>query len=147
MFSMFADVNDTLQWMGSLEREVERAFNRRSRPAIETRDFALHDDGDALRVVADLPGVQEDEVKLLLENDVLSLEAVRTQTPPEGYSLVRSERRALQFSRAIELPCPVRGDAVTATLQHGVLTVRLPKAPEAQPRKIAIGKSPTPTLS
>ena len=147
MFSMFTDMNDTMQWMGSLEREVERAFSRRARPAFEARDYVLHDDGDTLRFVTDLPGIAEDDVKLVLENEVLSLEATRTNVPPEGYALVRSERRPLQFSRAVELPCAVRAEAVTAKLEDGVLTVRLPKAPEAQPRKIPIGGSPKAALS
>jgi HSP20 family protein len=58
--------------------------------------------------------------------------------PPEGYSVHRQERTASRFSRSFTLPCAVNGDAISASLEHGVLTVTLPKAPESQPRQITV---------
>jgi HSP20 family protein len=99
----------------------------------------LRDEGEALVLRADLPGLADGDVTLSLEGDVLSIQAERRSDVTEGFRMVRSERPAVRFSRSYELPCRVDGDATTAAMKDGVLTVTLPKAREARPRRIQIG--------
>jgi HSP20 family protein len=62
----------------------------------------------------------------------------RVVTPPEGYKPHRQERAGFQATRSFALPCRVDPERVKATLVDGVLTVRLAKAAEAQPRRVSI---------
>ena len=59
-------------------------------------------------------------------------------TPPEGYRPHRQERQAYQATRSFALPCRVDPERVRAELKDGVLTVRLAKAAESQPRRVQI---------
>ena len=59
-------------------------------------------------------------------------------TPPEGSKPHRQERAAFQATRSFALPCRVDPEKVAAELKNGVLTVRLAKAVENQPRRVAI---------
>jgi HSP20 family protein len=98
----------------------------------------ITDTGDALVLVADLPGIKDSDVQLTLEQEQLTLAGERKVQVPPGHAVHRQERRGAKFSRTFNLPFKVDADALTADLKDGVLTVRLPKAPEAQPRKIAV---------
>ena len=61
----------------------------------------------------------------------------RTVAAPEGYSVHRRERADLKFSRSFALPVRVDWERVDASVVNGLLTVRMHKAPEAQPQQIA----------
>ena len=101
----------------------------------------LSDNGGSLTVTAEVPGLSEKDVKLSLNQDVLTLAGERTSAVPEGYSVHRQERPAVQFSRSFALPCPVDPDKATASIKDGILTVTLEKAKEAQPRQISVRAS------
>jgi HSP20 family protein len=98
----------------------------------------VFDAGAQIVVKADVPGVNEKDLQISMNQGVLSIAGERKAEAPEGYVVHRRERAALRFSRAFNLPVPVEVDKTTATIQDGVLTVTLPKSPEAQPRKIGI---------
>jgi HSP20 family protein len=99
---------------------------------------SVYDAGDALVLLADLPGVKEGELDLTLEQDQLTLSGERKVSPPQGHTVHRQERRGTRFSRTFNLPIKVDANALTANLKDGILTVRMPKAPEAQARKITV---------
>lgn len=80
------------------------------------------EDGET-RVSAEIPGVKPEDVKVNVENTLLSIEG---QKP--GYS----------FKRSFTLPSSVNAEAISAKYEHGVLTVNLPKAEKAKPRQIAV---------
>jgi HSP20 family protein len=65
----------------------------------------------------------------------------RKVEPPQGHSTHRSERTSYRFARTFELPSKIDSDRVDARLENGVLTVSLPKAPEAQPKQISVKAS------
>jgi HSP20 family protein len=69
------------------------------------------------------------------------LKGERKVTPPEGYGVHRSERSSYRFARTFELPAKIDADKVEASLEHGVLTVKLPKAAEARPKQITVKAS------
>lgn len=90
-------------------------------------------------ILAELPGVSLDDVKLEIEDDVLTLSAVKR--PPQGderRGVHYRERRYGTFERAFALPKAIHRDAVQATMKDGVLSIHLPKAEQARPRQIPV---------
>lgn len=139
MLSPLFGYNDTARFMDSLERQMDRMLVTRPNGRLERASrFTLRDDGAQLVMSLDAPGVTEKDVDITLEGDVLTLRAESRRTEAEGYKLVRSERSAFRLFEQIELPVRVDGNSVQAVLKDGVLTITLPKAPEAKPRKIAV---------
>lgn len=86
---------------------------------------------------AELPGLSLEDIELNVVGNELHLKG-RRQPPEEKWTYHRRERGAGAFSRVLTLPVDIDADKVEATLKHGVLTITLPKAPEALARKIAI---------
>jgi HSP20 family protein len=101
----------------------------------------LADAGDKLVVTAEVPGLSEKDVSVAIEQDVLSITGERNIQPPEGYSAHRQERGDFKFVRSVAMPCKIEGEKATATVRNGVLTVSLPKVPEAQPKRIEVRTS------
>lgn len=89
-------------------------------------------------VKAEVPGLAESDVSVSVEDETLVIRGERKVDVPQGYKVHVRERQPYAFTREFPLPAPVDADAVTATLKDGVLTVTLPKAKEALPRKIAV---------
>jgi len=98
----------------------------------------LADAGANLVVNAEVPGLSEKEIKLSLNQDVLTISGRRATDPPEGYSVHRQERPSVEFSRSFSLPCKVNADRASAVVRNGVLSVTLEKASDAMPRQITI---------
>jgi HSP20 family protein len=91
---------------------------------------------------ADLPGLGEDDVKLEVEDRVLTVSGERkTEQTEKSEGFYRVERATGAFSRSLTLPKGVDADAVTARFDRGVLEVRIPKPQERKPRRISIGGS------
>jgi HSP20 family protein len=101
----------------------------------------LSDSGDRVVVTAEVPGLSEKDVSVSIEKDVLSISGERHIQAPEGYSIHRQERGDFKFARSVAMPCKVEIEKATATVRNGVLTVALPKAPEAQPKRIEVRSS------
>lgn len=101
----------------------------------------LIDAGSNLIVTAEVPGLSEKDLKLTLNQDVLTISGERKVQAPEGYSAHRQERATVNFSRSFALPCRVNGDRTSASVKNGILTVTLEKAADAMPRQIAVKAS------
>jgi len=101
----------------------------------------LIDAGSNLIVTAEVPGLSEKDLKLSLNQEVLTITGERKVRAPEGYSAHRQERPSFNFSRSFTLPCRVNADRTSASVKDGVLTVTLEKAADAMPRQIAIKAS------
>jgi HSP20 family protein len=107
---------------------------RRWTPAM---DLVEADDHFVLR--ADLPGLGEDDVKIEVADDVLTLSGERRYEHAdrkEGF--YRLERGTGQFRRSLTLPEGVDAEAIQASFDKGVLEVRIPKPAERQPRRVEI---------
>ena len=99
----------------------------------------VFEDKEAVRIVAELPGVRPDDVKIALENNLLTIRGEKKQQAEERNERVhRYERSYGSFERAFALPSTVDADKIHATYENGVLTVTVPKAERARPREIAI---------
>ena len=150
MLTRFSDFNDWPSFgfadFGSprgapvqLRRELERLFGeveRQAQPGSATSSFK--DDGSNFVLIADLPGLTESDIQISVAGDTVTLRGERKVAVPEGYSTHRRERSAVSFAKSYQLPTRVDADKVVATLKHGVLTLTLPKAAEAQPRQISV---------
>jgi HSP20 family protein len=100
-------------------------------------DIAEHDDEYLVKV--ELPGVNKDDVKLTLENNILTIRGEKKQekeTKKENYH--RVERSYGSFQRSFTLPAAVKADKIDASYNDGILTVSLPKAEEAKPKQIEV---------
>jgi HSP20 family protein len=112
----------------------EDVSNRTWMPAVNIRET----DG-AFFVEAELPGMTKDDIEITLENNMLKLSGERRfekDTKEESYH--RVERSYGSFLRTFSLPSQVSAEGVKASFKDGVLTIEIPKAEEAKPRKIAI---------
>jgi len=100
-------------------------------------DIVENDDG--YEIHAELPGVKQDDVKLALNNNVLTLSGEKKQEVKEDRdNCVRLERSYGRFERSFSLPTTVQSDKVRASFQDGVLKIMLPKAEQSKARQINI---------
>src|SRR5262249_23700279 len=98
----------------------------------------VFDAGDAYVVKAELPGVEPSQIELEVQEDTLTLRGEQVfPEPGSDAAFHRRERIEGQFRRVLHRPGHVASD-IKADLRDGVLTVRLPKAEESRPRKVAI---------
>lgn len=93
--------------------------------------------GDAYVLEADMPGVSKDGLEILLNQSELTLVG-RRSPGPAGVELVYRESSPLPYRRTFELDPAIDTEAIDARLEHGVLTLTLPKAEKVKPRKITI---------
>lgn len=96
------------------------------------------DAGDAMGVEAEIPGVQKDDLEILAIGNELTIKGQRKPIEGREAAYHRQERTTGEFSRSVSLPCDVVTDKVEATLENGILTLRLLKAESAKPRQIAV---------
>jgi HSP20 family protein len=101
---------------------------------------------DAVTVEASLPGFEPEDVEITIENGTLNIHAQSESETKEGEgeSLVTEIRRG-SVSRTITLPTGLEPDKATATYEHGMLKLRIPKAEAVKPRQIRI--TPTTDVS
>ena len=119
-----------------LDRLTQQVFGTAARPAAMPMD-AWQESGEFV-VALDLPGVTADSVDLNVERNVLTVRAERKdQTGPE-VELIASERPRGVFSRQLILGDTLDTDNIKASYDQGVLTLRIPVAEQAKPRKIEI---------
>jgi len=128
-----------------LERLVEDFFPRRvlSERMFEARFPVLdvEDAGDAIKVTAELPGIEPKDVKVELHGDVLTIRGEKKEEHEERDEKRRfyfRERVFGSFSRAVQLPEEVDPESVEATFEHGLLTVMLKKSDAKKRREIPI---------
>ena len=93
---------------------------------------------DAVVVEASLPGVERDSVDIALDGDTLTIRAVVAAPPEEEREYAIRERFYGTLQRSLTLNVPVDAGKAVADFENGVLTLRMPKAEAAKPRKIAI---------
>ena len=100
----------------------------------------VHGTTDALAVEALLPGVSQEDVNIAIDRGVLTITAKRHGAETaQGEQWHLREFNPGQFSRSLSLPFPVETEQASATFSNGVLTLTLPKAEAAKPRRIQIG--------
>lgn len=85
-----------------------------------------------------LPGVKRDEVRVRLEENELTVEATRAEAIPHGWRTLHRETEPATYRLTLEVSVPVDAARVSARLEEGVLSLRLPLREEAKPRDIPV---------
>ncbi|MBT8485602.1 MAG: Hsp20/alpha crystallin family protein [Phycisphaerales bacterium] len=96
------------------------------------------EDEDNFVAEAELPGMSLDDIEVLVTDDELTIKGAREIAVPEESRPLRRERASGVFERTITVPGPIDGDGVEAKLTHGVLSITMPKAEAAKPRRIKV---------
>lgn len=97
------------------------------------------EDKDQVLINAELPGVKPEDVKISMENNLLTIRGEKHQNAEQSNERVhRYERSYGVFERAFTVPSTVDAERITARYEHGVLTVTLPKAEKAKARQISV---------
>ncbi len=96
------------------------------------------EDAAGITLYADLPGVPRERLSLHVEGETLSIEGDIVLDVPDGLEATHTEVGALRYRRVFTLSRELDVERVSAELAQGVLTLRIPKAEQARPRKIAI---------
>src|SRR5213075_3521054 len=93
----------------------------------------IFEDADAIRIISEVPGVNPSDVKISLENNVLTIRGSKQQVAQERTERVhRYERTYGTFERSFTLPATVEPKDINATYDQGVLTITLPKSERAK---------------
>jgi HSP20 family protein len=126
-----------------LARWFETFFGDPSTEEVANRGWVppvdIQETEDAYRLIAELPGLTRDDVQITLESNVLRLSGERKlEKDVKRESYQRIERTYGAFARSFSLPHQVSSEGVSAAFENGVLTITVPKAEQAKPRKITI---------
>jgi HSP20 family protein len=119
-----------------LDRLTQQVFGTPARPAAMPIDAYRR--GDEFVVHFDLPGVDADSIDLTVEKNVLTVHAQRQRPVDEGAEVLIAERPAGMFSRQLFLGESLDTDRISANYTGGVLTVRIPVAERAKPRRLNV---------
>ena len=130
---------------GPIQREFDRLFDQMGAGWSAMTDFQLmprmdvRDTKDGYEITAELPGIAEDDVKIAIEGDVLTISGEKKsekETKEDDYRL--SERTYGAFSRSITLPHGVDPEKLTASMGDGILKLVAPKSPNVKAKTIKI---------
>jgi HSP20 family protein len=98
----------------------------------------IYEKEDGILILADVPGVDENSLDIILEKSVLIIDAQAAQEQPEGYNLVHYEYDVGNYHRAFKLSEEVDQDKIEATIKNGVLGLYMPFASGPRTRKIQV---------
>ncbi len=98
----------------------------------------VYERDDALVLVADLPGLTEQDVEITVENQVLTIKGQAATADDAQQDLLYQEFEAVAYERSFTLSDDVNAEKIEAVMKQGVLKLTLPKAERARPRKIQI---------
>ena len=119
-----------------LDRLTEAVFGTNGRPAVMPMDAYRAE--DTFLVHLDLPGVDVESIDLTVERNVLTVHAERKPSVADNAERVVAERTYGVFSRQLFLGETLDTDRLSAEYDAGVLTIKIPVAEQAKPRKVEI---------
>lgn len=133
-----------------LRSEMDRLFDSFFEPgggngarlAPWTPSVDLSETDDRIRVTAEIPGVNVEDLDISVQGDVLTISGQKEEEKTdEQEDFYRSERHFGSFVRRVPLPAPVDSENVDARFRRGVLTITMNKTESARPRRIEIQES------
>src|SRR5215470_17430123 len=142
-----------LDLLYNLERRMGKVFNDPLTyvdwgiPELATAAWVpavdIFEEPEYLRIVAEIPGVKPQDVKITVEDNVLTIKGTKEQVAEEKAEKVhRYERTYGAFERTFTLPVSVQPEKIKAAYENGVLTITLPKVEAAKPHLIKIEVAP-----
>ena len=133
-FNSSCGVNKGLSRFFKEWEDESPAVSRNWRPSVD-----IFEDDDKLVLSVEVPGVDKKDIKINVENNVLSISGERKFEQEEKKdNFRRIERRYGSFYRSFTLPRAVDTEKIEATTKNGVLEITLPKREEAKPRQIEV---------
>jgi HSP20 family protein len=141
MLTRYDPFRELLSIRNTMDRLFESALSGTSIWQPVSWDLALDvvETEDEYTVKASLPGINPDDLEITYTNNTLTIKGeVREEKESEGARYHLRERRYGSFARSITLPAGVEADKIEASYEAGVLKLRLPKAEEVKPKRIAI---------
>ncbi len=121
-------------------REFDRAWQQAARAQAQPASFPMdaYRRGDEFVVHFDLPGVNSEDIDLTVDNNVLTVRASRRFPQEPDDEIIATERPQGEFTRQLLLGEQLDADRVSAGYDRGVLTLTIPVAERAKPRKVSI---------
>ncbi|MEU9508736.1 Hsp20/alpha crystallin family protein [Micromonospora sp. NPDC048170] len=119
-----------------IDRITEQFFGTAARPAVMPLD--AYRDGDWFYAAFDLPGVDPDSIDCTVERNVLTVRAERRRPAGDNVELVAAERPMGTFTRRLFLGDTLDTEKLEAGYDSGVLTLRIPVAERAKPRRVTV---------
>ena len=140
--------NNVVRWnpvreLAAMQSAMDRMFEETWRDARNsvTNNLALdiHENDNAYTIVANVPGVKAEDINITLHDGVLTINAeIKKENRAEDTRTLLEERFFGSLTRRVNLPQAVQMDTVEASYDGGILTLTLPKSPDAQPRQIPV---------
>lgn len=157
MVSIMTKRDPMMDVLYQLEHQMGRPFNAPLRnfewPGPEAATTAwlplvdIVEEPEVIRLVAEVPGVRPEDVKISVEDNVLTIRGTKEQLAEESAQKVhRYERTYGDFERTFRLSASIDVDRIKATSDLGVLTITLPKAETARPHLIEVQVMPAKAL-
>ncbi len=126
-----------------LQVQRKREVEKKQESTVPARVFVpvtdIFETEQALTVVMELPGVDKSNVEVNVESDVLTVNGKVDFSKYEGLQPLYTEYNIGNYSRSFELSSKIEQSGIKAELADGVMTLVLPKAEKAKPRRIAVG--------
>lgn len=122
----------------SLVDDVFGNFFNATRSVAAGPRFVTKEESEGHVLSAEVPGLSRDELQITVDKGVLTVAGRREMEIPEGYQVLRRERVPVSFSKSFRLSDDMDGSKIDARLESGLLTIHIPRRPEAQPRQIEI---------
>jgi HSP20 family molecular chaperone IbpA len=110
----------------------ETRTERRVAPSVD-----IYENQDEILLLADMPGVGKDDLQVRIDKDVLHVEGKKLFAENQK-GLLSCELAPCSYARSFSIPRTIDGDQISASLDRGVLTVRLPKRESVKPRQIQV---------
>lgn len=123
-------------------REMDRALTQARQLQRSSFPMDAYRHGDTFVVQLDLPGVDPASIDIEYERNMLTVSAERSWTPVEGDDIIANERVHGTFHRQLLLGDGLDATNMHASYEHGVLTLTIPVAEKAKPRKITVNTAP-----
>ena len=133
-YNLFDQFNNEISRLLSNTRPGAVAATSGWTPTVDIRE-----EEDRYVLVADLPGIDREEVDITVEDNVLTFKGERTTAKDDGSTGYRRRERAHgEFQRQFTLPDTADTENIRATVNAGVLEIEIPKQEKLQPRKITV---------
>ncbi|MCG8066669.1 MAG: Hsp20/alpha crystallin family protein [Candidatus Thiodiazotropha taylori] len=117
----------------SVQEQKSGAQEPAIRPPVD-----IFEDETGITLQADMPGVSRERLDVHIDSDGLSIEGKAEIPMPEGMEAIHADVRSTRYQRSFSLSGELDGSKIDATLKDGVLTLRIPKREQFQPRKIEV---------
>jgi len=125
-----------------LQAQHKREVEKKQESTMPVRDFVpvtdIFETEQALTVVLEMPGVSKESVEVGVENDVITITGRIDSSKYEGLQPLYTEYNIGNYSRSFQISSKIEQEGIKAELKDGVMTLELPKAEKAMPRRISV---------